>query len=273
MKHIAITKEFDWRTRIFDAIPFPGLILSTEKIIISANQAFLNKKNTDLEKVVGKTCHHVFYQTDKPCSTAICPFSKVIAEKKSHSILRRTEFHGNEEVWVDRTFSPILDENGKVKFIMECVRDATRIMTLEKKPIRMREFLDKIIQSSPNPIVAADRDGDVLLMNQAAEDLFGYSMEEAIRTKNAVGFYPPGKAKEIMKHLKSEDFGGKGKLFASRVDVVNEQGETIPVELSGAIIYDGEEEVATTGIFYDLREKIAGEKKLKDALIQINQSE
>jgi signal transduction histidine kinase len=43
--------------------------------------------------------------------------------------------------------------------------------------------------------------------------------------------------------------------------------------MTGAIIYDGEEEVATTGIFYDLREKIAGEKKLKEALIQINRSE
>jgi signal transduction histidine kinase len=43
--------------------------------------------------------------------------------------------------------------------------------------------------------------------------------------------------------------------------------------MTGTIIYDGEEEVATTGIFYDLREKIAGEKKLKEALIQINRSE
>jgi signal transduction histidine kinase len=76
-----------------------------------------------------------------------------------------------------------------------------------------------------------------------------------------------------MRRLKSEDFGGKGKLSAFRIDIINAQGETVPVEMTGTIIYDGEEEVATTGIFYDLREKIAGEKKLKDALIQINRSE
>ena len=97
-------------------------------------------------------------------------------------------------------------------------------------------------------------------------------MEEALRAKNAESFYPPGKAKEALKHLKSEDYGGKGKLSAARVDVINAQGETVPVEMTGAIIYDGEE-VATTGIFYDLREKISGEKKLKEALIQINRSE
>jgi signal transduction histidine kinase len=43
--------------------------------------------------------------------------------------------------------------------------------------------------------------------------------------------------------------------------------------MTGTIIYEGGEEVATTGIFYDLREKIAGEKKLKEALVQINRSE
>jgi two-component system NtrC family sensor kinase len=273
MKYITVTEEFDWRIKVFNSLPFPSLILTPDKVIISANQAFLEKKRTDLEKIVGKTCHQVFYDTEKPCSQAICPFYKVIAEKKPQSILRRTEFDGNEEVWVDRMFSPILGDNGDVKFIMESVRDVTRVIALEKRSIRMRQFLEKVIQSSHNAIVAADMNGNILLMNQAAEYLFGFSMEEAIRAKNAENFYPPGKAKEALKYLKSEDFGGKGKLSASRVDVINAQGETVPVEMTGAIIYDGEEEVATTGIFYDLREKIAGEKKLKEALIQINRSE
>lgn len=273
MKYITITEEFDWRMNVFDTIPYPALILTPDKIIVSANRAFLGRKHTELENVIGKTCHQVFYNTDEPCSPAICPFFKVINEKKWQSVLRRMEYDGREEVWVDRMFSPILDQNGDVKFIMECVRDVTRVITLEKRSIRMRQFLDKIIQSSHNAIVAADMNGNILLMNQAAENLFGFSMEEAIRTKNSASFYPPGKAKEIMKQLKSDDFGGKGKLVASRVEVVDAAGETIPVEMSGAIIYDGKEEVATTGIFYDLREKIAGEKKLKEALIQINRSE
>ncbi len=273
MKFITVTEEFDWRMNVFDTIPYPALILTPDKIIVSANRAFLERKLIELENVVGKTCHQVFYNTHEPCSPAICPFSRVISEKKWQSILRRMEYDGKEEVWVDRMFSPILDENGNVKFIMECVRDVTRVITLEKRSIRMRQFLDKVIQSSHNAIVASDMNGNVLLMNQAAENLFGFSMEEAIRSKNAESFYPPGKAKEIMKHLKSEDFGGKGKLSATRVDVINAQGETVPVEMTGAIIYEGEEEVATTGIFYDLREKIDGEKKLKEAIIQINRSE
>jgi two-component system NtrC family sensor kinase len=273
MKYITVTEELDWRIKVFNSLPFPSLILTLDKVIISANQAFLEKKRTDLENIVGKTCHHVFYNTHEPCSPAICPFSKVIAEKKSQSILRRTEFDGNEEVWVDRMFSPILDDNGDVKFIMESVRDASRVITLEKQSIHIRQYMDKVIQSSPSAIISADRDGNILLMNQAAEDLFGYPMEEAIRTKNAEDFYPFGKAREIMTKLKNKNFGGEGRLSATRVDVVNAAGEVVPVEMTANLIYEGDKEVASTGIFYDLREKIAAEKKLKEILIQIAQSE
>jgi PAS domain S-box-containing protein len=170
-------------------------------------------------------------------------------------------------------FSPILDDNGNVKFVMECVRDASRVITLEKRSIHIRQFMDKVIQSSPNAIISADRSGNILLMNQAAEDLFGYSMEEAIRTKNAEDFYPFGKAKEIMRKMKNKNFGGTGKLSSTQVDIINAAGETIPVEMTANIIYEGDKEVASTGIFYDLREKIASEKKLKEALTQIAQSE
>ena len=267
------TEDFNWKIQIFDTIPFPALILSTEKIIVSANKAFLKKNRADLESVIGKTCHQVFYQMEIPCSADICPFSKVIEKKKAHSIFRQLESHGNEEVWVDRMFSPIMDDSGNVKFIMECVRDVTRMISLEKKSIQMRQFLDKVIQSSLNAIVAADMKGHILMMNQAAEDLFGFSMEEAIRSKNAKDLYPPGKAKEVMARLKSDDYGGKGKLTASRVEILNAKGEIVPAEISGAIIYDGKKEVATTGIFFDLREKIASDKKLKEAIVQINQAE
>ncbi len=273
MKFITVTEELEWNTKVFNSLPFPSLILTPDKVIISANQAFLEKKDIELAEVVGKTCHQVFYHTDEPCSPAICPFLKVITEKKWQSILRRTGFDGNEEVWVDRTFSPILDDNGNVKFIMECVRDASRVITLEKQSIHIRQFLDKVIQSSSNAIISADRNGNILLMNQAAEDLFGYPMEEALRTKNAKDFYPFGKAKEIMKKMRAENFGGKGKLSAMRVDAVNAAGETIPVEMTANLIYEGDKEVASTGIFYDLREKLAAEKKLKEALVQIAQAE
>jgi len=273
MKFTTITEELDWRTRVFDSISFPSLILKPNRVIISANKAFLEDKGVSLEEVVGKTCHLVFYSTEEPCSPAICPFSKVITEKKGHSILRRIGDDQGAEVWVDRMFSPILDDDGQVKFIMESVRDVTRVMTLEKMSIGIRQFLDKVIQSSPNAIIAADRHGNILLMNQAAEDLFGYSMEEAVRTKNVETFYPPEKARAVMKKLRSEKFGGKGKLSTTRTKIINSTGDKIPVEMTAAIIYEGSEEVASMALYNDLRDKLNAERKLKEAQVRSVQAE
>ena len=273
MKFMTFTEELDWRIRVFDSISFPSLILKPNRVIISANQAFLEKKGVSLEEIVGKTCHLVFYNTDTPCAPSVCPFSDIIDEKKGQSILRRIGFGGSEEVWEDRMFAPILDEEGRVKFIMESVIDVTRVIKLEKSSIGIRQFLDKVIQSSPNAVVAADRNGNILLMNQAAEDLFGYSMEEAIRTKNVESFYPPGKARAVMKKLRSENFGGEGKLSTTRTKIVNSTGDKIPVEMTAAIIYEGSEEVATMALYNDLRDKLNVERKLKEAQVRSVQSE
>jgi len=85
--------------------------------------------------------------------------------------------------------------------------------------------------------------------------------------------YPPGQAKEVMRKLRSEAFGGKGKLPCSQTILVSAKGEEIPVELTAATIYEGGKEVATMGIFNDLREKLAQEEKIKEVLLRAARAE
>ena len=110
-------------------------------------------------------------------------------------------------------------------------------------------------------------------MNPAAEELTGYTFREARHKITVRDLYPPGQAKEVLRKLRSEDFGGKGKLPCSQTTLVNARGEGIPVELTAAIIYEGGKEVATMGIFNDLREKLAQEDKIKEVLIRAAQAE
>jgi two-component system NtrC family sensor kinase len=56
--------------------------------------------------------------------------------------------------------------------------------------------------------------------------------------------------------------------------VVNKNGEEIPIQLSATLIYDGEgKEVASVGIFTDLRPRIKIEKKLQQTHLQLVSSE
>lgn len=264
--------EFDWRVRVFDSLSFPTLIMKPDKTIMSANRIFLEKYGVTMDQVVNKTCHQVFHGTDY-CPEISCPLARVLSDKSGHVMTRRVFTRTEKQLWEDRVFSPILDEAGEIAYIMESVRDITRLKTLEKSLKETKEFLEKLIQSSPVAIVAADRYSNILLMNHAAENLFGVAAKTAAREMRVENLYPPGTAGEIMRMLKSASFGGVGKLAARQVKIVNSKGEEIPVELTASILYEDDEEIATMGIYNDLREKLAAEAKLKTIMTQLAQSE
>lgn len=268
-----MAKKNDWRTKVFDSLSLPALILQPDKVIVSVNRACLNKLRLTPEQVIGKTCHAFFYNSTECCSDEACPLPQLLKDKKGHSILQRVTTDGQKEKWEDRVFSPILDEQGEVEFIIESMRDVTEVKVLEKELSGVREFLEKIIESSASGIVAADMTGKILMMNRAAEDLFGYPRENNFRNLNIRDVYPPGMAKEIMRKLREEKIGGKGKLPSRTVSVVNAAGEKIPIELTAAIIYEEGREVATMGVFNDLRAKLADEERMGKMLERIDQAQ
>ncbi len=67
--------------------------------------------------------------------------------------------------------------------------------------------------------------------------------------------------------------GGKGKLHLSRATIVDAQGEEIPVEFTAAIIYEGDKETATVGLFNDLREKLKHEQAMQEMQRRISRAE
>ena len=265
--------EIGWRYKVFESLSFPTLILTKEMLIVAANQVFLNKMDLTHDEVVGKSCYEIFYNSKKPCAKENCPFSRVVSHGKSDSVLRTVTDNDGEDRWEDRVFSPIFNEDGSLAYIMESIRDVTFIKKMEREFRETKEFLEKVIQSSASGVVASDVEGNILLMNPAAEELFGFSLEAVAKINTVEDLYPSGVAREIMKKLRSPDYGGTGKLSNNKIDVVNAAGEKIPGEISASIIYEDGREVATMGIYTDLRERLAVEEKLKEAESHLIQAE
>jgi two-component system, NtrC family, sensor kinase len=156
---------------------------------------------------------------------------------------------------------------------VESIHDVTQLKMLERELSGVKDFTQKLIESSTTAIIAADSRGRIVTMNPAAEELTGYSLKEARKKITTKDLYPPGQAREIMKILRDESLGGKGKLHLSRFTIVNAQGEEIPVELTAAIIYEDEQEAATVGLFNDLREKLKHEESMREMLRRISRAE
>ena len=267
-----LLKEIDWRMKVFDSLSFPTLVMTPDKIIVAGNQVFFDKFKTTLEDIVGKTCYEVFYNA-RQCPNEQCPLPTVIAERKGQSRLHSITTKSRKKLWEDRVFSPILADEGEVAYILESVRDVTRVKNLEVALKETEAFLEKIITGSPIAIVVSDRYGNILLMNPAAQELFGYSSWDAATNTRAADLYPDGVAEEIRERLKDEAIGGKGKLHNMNTTILTSDGEEIPVEITASIIYEDGEEIAVVGIFTDLREKLAVEKKLKETRARLAQAE
>jgi PAS domain S-box-containing protein len=143
---------------------------------------------------------------------------------------------------------------------------------MEKELKEANDFLMNLIESSVDGIIVTDMKGDILIFNKGAEDLLGYKSEEVVGKMHIRNIYPPGVAKEVMDKLRSPEFGGLGKLTSFPIIHKRKDGELVEGDLSASIIYDENgNEIASVGIFKDLRERLRIERelqKMQEALLQ-----
>jgi two-component system NtrC family sensor kinase len=145
---------------------------------------------------------------------------------------------------------------------------------MERELKEANEFLMKLIESSVDGIIVTDMKGGILLFNQGAENILGYKAEEVALKMNIRTIYPPGVAKEVMEKLRSPDYGGVGKLTSFPILHRRKDGELIEGDLSASIIYDEDgKEIASVGIFKDLRERLRMERELQKTQQALLQSE
>jgi PAS domain S-box-containing protein len=117
------------------------------------------------------------------------------------------------------------------------------------------EYFERLIESSPDIVVAVDRSGIVLFYNDGAEKNLGYAAEE-ILGESVIRLYPSyEEAHRVMTAMRAEEHGGPGKIKSFATVFVNRSGEQLPVAISGSILCDAEGlEIGSIGFAKDLRE-------------------
>ncbi len=129
---------------------------------------------------------------------------------------------------------------------------------------RRYEFEDKLIQRSIDGIVATDEEGKILVFNSGAEKIFGYTEDEAKRSKNACDLYPEEPLEKTADILSGKKETAEDVFIMEDTSVVGKNGEIVPVRFSGGILYGGDKAIGSVGFFQDLR-KI---KRLQQELIK-----
>ncbi|MEP3047982.1 MAG: PAS domain S-box protein [Roseibium sp.] len=167
-------------------------------------------------------------------------------------------------------------KNNLEHLVKERTREVEREMDDKKKAeaklLMTRERTQLLVNSAADGIVTLERDGTINSYNSMAEKLFGYSVFDIIGKNVGVllGDDIELRGNEFIQHVLESDeeniFGATRELFARR-----KSGEVFPVEVAISELRD-EEKVLFTAIIRDITDRKASDRKLNQALADLQAS-
>lgn len=134
------------------------------------------------------------------------------------------------------------------------------------------DLLPRLVEASPDPVVAVDLKGQILLFSRAAEEVLGYPADSVLGEMHVGQLYAAsGDASDVLARLKAAE---GHRITGHVVRLRSAGGESILVQLSAALLHDAMgRPVASVGIFRDDRERLQLARALENTTDQLVQSE
>ena len=274
IRDISHRVETEEKLNLVTELTQEGILLVDENLrIIFANSKMADIVGIPKENLIGMTADKVipeyYYQTmtammqEIDHGVEIC-FCSIFRQPNDEA----DDYYRNYETCM------ALSTIGKRLVTSLYFRDLSQRNQYERELRQAKSFLENVIRSSVDGIIVVDMAGNVLYFNEGAERILGYKAEEVIgHTKVFQKFYEPDQAREIMRRMRSSEYGPPGKLNTTRLIFKSKDGEEIPVNFSAAIIKEGDREIGSVGIFSDRRENMRIRKELDEAKRQLWQTE
>ena len=156
--------------------------------IQDANALFLNVVGYSLDELKGKH-HSVLVDPAERSSAEYRMFWEALNRGESQTAEFRRLGKGNKEVWIQASYTPILDMNGKP---FKVVKFAVDVSAAKQQAIAFRQEADRALRGQAaldavtSNVMIADADNVVIYMNQAVTNML--STAEADLRKQLPGF-------------------------------------------------------------------------------------
>ena len=256
--------------------------LTQEGILMTDESQRILFVNSKMSEILGRAKQELIGQD---LGEALTPQHRRMAEELCHKLEegrpQAMQFCSTLEPCVEwqgeqRAFETCMAASRIGRNILTCIylRDLTDRIRIEREIYKTNVFLQNVIRCSVDGIVVVDVKGNVLIFNEGAERILGFQAEEIVdHPEMLYRFYPPETAKEMMRRLRSDEYGPPDKLNSTEIIFYDKAGNEVPVSFSAAIIREGGEEIASVGIFSDLREHVRMRRELAETQAQLMQAE
>ena len=147
-------------------------------IILNANENFLKVMGYELAEIVGQH-HSLFLREEERTSQDYQRFWHKLNEGEFQSARYQRFGKNNKEVWIEATYNPVKDTQGRV---IKVIKLATNI-TGQVKQSKQFELISLVANETDDSVIICDADGLIEYVNNGFTRLTGYSFEEVAGKK------------------------------------------------------------------------------------------
>jgi PAS domain S-box-containing protein len=262
-----LTRSREEYKSLFEQVPCFICVINRDFEIVRQNSYMRNL----FKGTTGQHCYEAFKKSSHKCPD--CHADKTFEDGRTYAKEHCGTTGLGEEADYLSYVAPIVDEKKRVIYAMVLAMDIRDKIRLEKELQISKDYQTNLIENSIHGIVATDANNRVTIYNITAQNILGYTAEEAIGDDDLSKYFP----QEFLDLVLTSHLGTNGaahRLVAQDASVTSSTGEVIPVRFSGLTLFDRGKQVGAVGFFQDLRtfKQLEREKQASDRLAVVGQT-
>jgi PAS domain S-box-containing protein len=245
---------------LFDQVPCNILIIDRNFRITKTNERFRQM----FEDPEGRYCFEALKGFEHKCSE--CTARQTFADGQMHT---------GHHVWKSKkgktehllvTTVPLRLVDDSFDLVMEMAVDITKTLKLEDELKIAHTFMESMIATSMDGIIAVDGNGDVTIFNRAARNIFNITDNKRVSREELTSMLPEGFLDQVAK--------GSGHVYLPETKVKTIEGKTLPVRLAGTKLLVGDRSMGMAFSIQDLREikQLENDKMEAERLAAVGQT-
>ena len=251
--------ETEWSNAL-DFLDEPMYMVDLNDRVIRANKAFYKKIDEQPKNVIGEIVTNFTHPEgeEHPCKVCMARKNKI----DSVLILEADDPVNKSNVPMEISVKIIRDINYQPVGIIQRMRDLTASRKSEKALLRSESLFRGLLNATPDPLIVANVDGEIILANAEFEKAFGYTREEIVG-EQIEKLVPENKSRAHIKMREDYAFQPHSRPMGQiKLEGLHKDGHIIPVDINLSPFTIDEETFIVTTI-HDISKRLSKEKELR----------
>lgn len=246
---------------VFEGTPVGINLTDVRGRVLTTNHAFGRMLGYSQAELRAKTFDSITHPDDRERDRAL--FHELLGGKREfYRIEKRYVRPDGRIVWVRLSVSLIRDEAGVAQFTVGVAEDITDRKAAETALRQSEARYRQLFENARDIVFTVDMDGKFTSINRAAEDVSGYTREEAC-AMHFTQVVAPEDAATVQQMI--ADMRGRRHSRTYELRLARKHGEPVLLELSTQLIVDDGRPIGVQGMGRDITTRRRAEELLRES--------